>query len=292
MNENKIKKYHLHKDDPNKLQFEIFSTEDDLTEFTSNAQKPHSHSFYEIIWFIKGVGKHYVDFKEYEVEDNSIFFISKGQIHHYDDSHQEGFIMLFNESFLDTFDNPIDVFLKHNIFHSFDKEPFFRIKELDGKNLYSIIKQIQIEKQTPDLFGHSTYLKGLLHMFLILIQRFGIRKDSQELIIKSPSHILFVNFRNHLEENFCKIHTVAEYASIFNVSTKTLTNCTKEISRQTPLEIINERIILEARRLLAYSKRNVNEIGFELGFEDPSYFVKFFKRYMKISPRDFRKNII
>ncbi len=291
MNENTIEKYHLHKDEPNKLQFEIFSSEDDLAEFTLNAQKPHSHSFYEIIWFTKGIGKHYVDFKEYNVEDNSIFFISKGQIHHYDDNHQEGFIILFNESFLDTFDNPIDVFLKYNIFYSFKKEPFFRIKELDGKNLHCIIKQIQIEMQTPDLFGHSSYLKGLLHMFLILIQRFGKRKDSQELIIKSPSYILYMNFRNYLEDNFCKIRTVAEYANKFNVSTKTLTNCTKEISRQTPLEIINERIILEARRLLAYSERNVNEIGYELGFEDPSYFVKFFKRYMKISPRDFRKNI-
>lgn len=79
-----------------------------------------------------------------------------------------------------------------------------------------------------------------------------------------------------------------DYAGKLNVSAKTLTNCVKGISQQTPLEIINERLILEAKRLLVYSDKTVNQIGFELGFDDPSYFVKFFKRQIKRSPGEFR----
>jgi AraC-like DNA-binding protein len=60
---------------------------------------------------------------------------------------------------------------------------------------------------------------------------------------------------------------------------------------QTPLEIINERITLEAKRVLAYSDKSVAETCFDLGFEDPSYFVKFFKRYAGVLPSDFRKAI-
>ncbi|WP_163321797.1 MULTISPECIES: helix-turn-helix domain-containing protein [Draconibacterium] len=291
MSELEIQKYHLHKDEPDKLQFEIFPLKEYLIQKAHNTQKPHVHSFYQVVWFMKGTGKHYVDFNEYDIKDNSLFFISKGQIHHFDDNYQEGCILHFNESFMAYNENFTDVFLKHNIFHSFEKEPVFRIKESDSNELHNIVNQIQTEMWTPNQFAHSDYLKVLLHLFLIVTQRFGIRNNCSALTMNNPSHILFVNFRKLLEENFHKIHTVAEYAGLLNVSTKTLTNCTKEISHQTPLEIINERLILEAKRLLSYSERNVNEVAFELGFEDPSYFVKFFKRHVKMSPREFKVNI-
>lgn len=291
MTDFEIKRYHLHENEPDKLQFEIFPLMDYLIKRAHNTQKPHVHSFYQIIWFMKGTGKHYVDFNEYAVDDNTIFFISKGQIHHFDENCQDGCIIHFNESFMSYSQNFTDVFLKHNIFHSFEKEPLFKIKETDVKELHNIVNQMQAEMWTPNQFAHSDYLKVLLHLFLIVIQRFGIRKDCIGLSVNNPSHILFVNFRKHLEENYRRIHTVSEYAELLNVSAKTLTNCTKEISHQTPLEIINERLILESKRLLSYSERNVNEVGYELGFEDASYFVKFFKRYVNMSPRDFRKTV-
>ncbi len=288
MSGKQIKKYHLHKDEPNKLQFEIFSLKDYLIQKAHNTQKPHVHSFYQIIWFMKGTGKHFVDFNAYDIEDNSLFFISKGKIHHFDENYPDGCIIHFNESFMAYNENFTDVFLKHNIFHSFEKEPLFLIKETDSNELHNIVKQMQNEMWTPNQFAHSDYLKVLLHLFLILIQRFGIRKDCNGLTMNKPSHILFVNFRKLVEENFSEIHTVAEFSEMLNVSTKTLTNYTKEIAHQTPLEIITDRLILEAKRLLSYSEKNVNEVGFELGFEDPSYFVKFFKRHVKMSPKDFR----
>lgn len=183
------------------------------------------------------------------------------------------------------------MFLKHNIFHSFEKEPLFHIKETDTKELLNIVTQMQAEMWTPNQFAHAEYLKILLHLFLIVIQRFGVRKDCNGLSMNNPSHILFVKFRKLLEENYRLVRTVAGYAALLNVSAKTLTNCTNEISHQTPLEIINERIALEARRMLSYSEKNINEIGYDLGFEDPSYFVKFFKRYMKILPGEFRSKL-
>ncbi len=285
----KIKKYHLHEGEPDKLQFEIYDLKSFLVKNAPDTQNPHAHTYYQIIWFIDGIGKHYVDFKGYAIAQNTFFFISKGQIHYFDNNCPDGFVIHFNESFLDLYANFTDIFLKHNIFHSFEKEPFFKIKESDIEELHNIVRQIQREIDNPNQFAHSDYLKVLLQLFLIVVQRLGIRRDCCDLTMNNPSHILYVNFRKLLEDNFCQIHTVAEYAKMLSVSSKTLTNCTKGISNQTPLEIINDRLILEARRMLAYSKRNVNEIGYELGFEDPSYFVKFFKRQMTISPGDFRK---
>lgn len=287
----KIKKYHLHKGEPDKLQFEIYPLKEYLPGRDCSTQYPHSHSFYQIIWFMSGRGKHYVDFKEYDVQENTLFFISSGQIHHFDENQYEGSLIHFNESFLAGNQDYINIFLRHNIFHSFEKEPLFTIKKEDSKELLNIVTQMQNEMWTPGQFAHAEYLKVLLHLFLIVIQRFGIRKDCNALTMHTPSHILFVKFRQLLEQNYRQIHTVAQYAGLLNVSGKTLTNCTNEIARQTPLQIINERISLEAKRLLAYSDKNINEIGFELGFEDPSYFVKFFKRQMNTLPGDFRKAI-
>ncbi|MEA4917978.1 AraC family transcriptional regulator [Proteiniphilum sp.] len=288
LGDTKIKQYHLHKDEPDKVQFEIYSLKEYLEESVGHLY-PHRHSFYQIIWFISGKGKHYVDFNEYEVKENSLFFVSKGQIHYFDNNSYEGCIIHFNESFVAEDENYINIFLNHNIFHSFEKEPFFTINEQDTKEFHNIVNQLQAEMWVTSQFAHAEYLKHLLHLFLILIQRFGVKRDCDGLSMNNPSHTYFVRFRKLLEENYHAIHTVNDYAGLLNISSKTLTNCTKEISSQTPLEIINDRILLEARRLLAYSDKNVNEIGFDLGFEDPSYFAKFFKRQMKMLPRDFRK---
>lgn len=287
----KIEKYHLHKDEPEKLQFEIYPLKDYLEEKGCITEKPHVHTFYQIIWFMSGKGKHYVDFNEYEVTDNSFFFISQGQIHNFDGNSFESCLMHFNESFIADNENHINTFLNHNIFHSFEKEPVFHVKPSDDDELRNIVTQMQNEMWTPSQFAHSEYLKVLLHLFLILVQRFGKRKDCNGLSLNNPSHILFIKFRKFLEEHYKKLHQVDEYATLLHISSKTLTNCTKAISHQTPLEIINNRIILEAKRLLAYSSKNINEIGFELGFDDPSYFVKFFKRHVKLSPSNFRKSM-
>lgn len=287
----KIPKYYLHKDEPDKLQFEIYPLGDYLIRNAKHTQQPHVHGFYQILWFMSGKGKHYVDFKEYKVEDNTLFFISKGQIHYFDNNDYEGCIIHFNESFVSDNENYVNIFLKYNIFNSFEKEPLFHMKQVDSKELENIVTKMQTEIWTPNQFAHEEYLKVLLHLFLIVTQRFGIRKNCNELTLNNPFHILFVKFKHLLEQNYRQVHTVAQYAELLNVSRKTLTNCTKKIAHQTPLEIINERLSLEAKRLLAYSDKNVSEVGFELGFEDPSYFVKFFKREVNMLPSDFRENI-
>ena len=78
---------------------------------------------------------------------------------------------------------------------------------------------------------------------------------------------------------------------MLNITSKTLTQYVGECSTQSPLSLINNRIILEAKRLLRYSNFSVKEIAFRLGFEDPSYFVKFFKRLVHRSPADYRESI-
>ena len=84
------------------------------------------------------------------------------------------------------------------------------------------------------------------------------------------------------------MHTVKEYANHLNVSVKTLTNSVDASSCSTPLKIINDKSILEAKRQLCYTDLKIKEIAFRLGFDEPSYFLKFFKRQTGILPAEFR----
>ena len=289
-NKTKIEEYHLHKDQPEKLQFDIFSLNEYLKDSIGLVNKPHIHSFYQIIWFTKGYGKHFVDFNEFEVSANKMFFISKNQIHCFDSNlNYEGVLIHFNESFLLDNENDIDIFLKYSIFNDFESEPVFTIPTEAIEKFDGLVASLKQEISVPDNFAHKDFLKHLLNLFLISIQRLGKRNNYKNLAFSNQ--ITLLKFKQSLEINFKTLHTVKEYASILNITSKTLTNHTTQTSFKTPLEIINDRIILEAKRLLSHSVLNINEIGFQLGYEDPSYFVKFFKRQTKMSPGDFRKKI-
>ena len=126
-------------------------------------------------------------------------------------------------------------------------------------------------------------------MFLIHIQRNAQRGNGIPLCINNSANRTFVKFRQLLEKNYMTKHTVKEYAEDLNISTKTLTNYIYESTHTTPLKLINERIILEAKRQIQFSSIKIKEIAYILGFDDPSYFVKFFKRETGVLPASLRK---
>jgi AraC-like DNA-binding protein len=94
-----------------------------------------------------------------------------------------------------------------------------------------------------------------------------------------------------VEQKYKEGLSVSEYANLLNISTKTLADLTNKIVFKTPSSLIQERVILEAQRLLSHSSLNVNQISYQLGFDDPSYFVKYFKKHTNNSPITFRKSI-
>lgn len=271
------------------IQFEMFNMPEFFDMSGSHPFEAHLHGFFQILWFKKGSGVHHVDFKEYPVPDNSLFFISPGQIHFFDkQSRPEGVILHFNESFLSDEETSENVFLKYNVFNAFDSAPYYQVSDADATRLEGIVRGLERETGNTSLFAHRDYLKYLVKLFLIEVQRVGRRGTGLPLCVNNSSNRTFIRFRQTLERHYRKMHTVKEYASHLNVSVKTLTNSVYESSRNTPLRIINERIALEAKRQLFYSDLKVKEIAFSLGFEDPSYFVKFFKRQTGTLPSEFR----
>ena len=248
---------------------------------------PHVHTFYEIIWFQEAGGVHTVDFTDYEIQANSLCFLSPGQVHRFDGkTRHKGIQLKFCTDFMRDENGDEDIFLKYNVFNAFDKSPFVVIRdEHVAKELEKVIWRMQEEERhslggcpTCNDFAHMDMLRALVRIFLIYVHRYGQRLGVEKLDTMKPSHRLFVQFRRKVEQNYRTLHTVGEYADLLNVSSKTLSNSVLECSKKTPLAFINDRIILEAKRLLQFTDLMVKEVAYKLGYDDPSYFVKFFKR--------------
>ena len=248
---------------------------------------PHMHSFYEILWFQEGSGIHTVDFMQYEVKPNALFFISPGQIHHFDDcNNYRGISIKMCSNFLK---NESNLFLKYNVFHSYDTVPYYLVNEETAQVLADLAQQMEEEVPLTEAFGNVDVLQSLLRIFLVKIQRHGTQEGDLQVDSLRPSHQLFIKFRRMVEKEFTHMHSVQEYADSLHVAARTLNKSVNECSHMSPLTFINERIMLEAKRLVRFSNLMIKEIAFELGFDDPSYFVKTFKRQTGYSPSEFRE---
>ncbi len=125
---------------------------------------------------------------------------------------------------------------------------------------------------------------------LLVIER-EKRKNIKSSNIITNQNTTYLTFRDLLENNFYKNWSVSDYADKLAVSTKTLNSITKKQSGKTVSQTIADRIILEAKRRLTHTNAYVNEIALHLGFQDPYYFIKYFKKQVSISPTEFRKSI-
>lgn len=277
--------------------FRVEHMPDFLLHSEINDCSPHVHSFYEILWFQEGEGTHNVDFMDYEVKPNTIFFLAPGQTHNFDHNvdkekgicRYKGLTIKMCTDFMRDEEGDQNAMLKYNAFHTFDTAPYYNIKEETAEELRVLVQMMEEESLRAREFGNIDVLKSLLRIFLVKIQRHGMQENTMHLDTRKPSHQLFVQFRRMVDQEFTHLHTVQEYADRLNVAVRTLNKCVNECSHKSPLAFINDRIILESKRMVRYTGMMIKEIAYELGYDDPSYFVKFFKRQTGYLPSDFRE---
>ena len=290
-----IYEYHLKPDAPGQMQFEIQSLQDLIQDHKEDMAKPHIHSFYQIIWFKSGNGKHFVDFNEYDVSENTIFFIAKNQVHAFDNfPGYEGFVIHFSEDFLVQKENDVDFFLKCSMFNNPYQIPSCCVGSGNEYKLDEYIVQMQTELKEHAKYGQEELLRLYLKAFLIQVQR---RKYELEELNKGLAPFVvdekraqLIHFVNLIEENYTKGFPASKYAEMLFVSLRTLSNLTLQLLNKKPSEMIHERIVLVAKRLLLHSELNVNQVADKIGFEDSSYFIRYFKKYTNQSPTAFRKS--
>ena len=237
--------------------------------------KPHRHNYYAIIWPRKSVpGKRRIDFNEYPIEKEKLFFIQPGQIHQLAaENKPRGYVIIFSPDFLNRskIDKKFIDGLK--VFNSFLYNEPLPITKEKAEKLQKIIDSISENLNLTSRY-HDEILGAYLKIFLI--ECTSVCGANIE-IDKNKSKFIVEEFKTLVEKHFKKEHQVKFYAARLVISSGHLNNTLKNEIGINAKKYIKDRITLEAKRLLLFSGLTAKEIAFQIGFKDPHHFSKFIK---------------
>ncbi len=239
----------------------------------------HRHHFHEILFFTKGGGVHDIDFQTYNAQKGSVHFVLANAVHLLKrENESEGFSLVFTQDFL-SYD-----LTKQLPFHS--PKPFLQLNEEKMCEVIFLVNSLKDDLLKNDRINIAIRLHTMEIIVLKLIQ-------CVELIIENESSFhseTIHQFQQLIQHHYKEKWLVEKYANTLNISTKHLIDLCKKHTGKTPLQLMKEQIISEAKRLLFHTQLSIKEIAYELEFDDPAYFSKSFRQSTGYSPEAYRKN--
>ncbi len=247
--------------------------------------KEKIESSLSVLWFQSDGNELIIDGKEYRFLKNQIIFLT--EFHQVDIKHIDTIRFLrFNRSFYCILDHDEEVGCKGALFFGASQLPVIQIPKASLEQFQTLWNMFDIEMNSNDHL-QIDMLQMMLKRYLILCTRLFKEQEDYPEANKESNIIREFNFL--VEQHFKTKHTVAEYAELLYKSPKTLSNIFLKMGSKTPLQYIQERKLLEAKRRLRYSNMQIQEIAYEIGYEDIQAFSRFFKKKVGISPSKFKE---
>jgi AraC family transcriptional activator of pobA len=257
----------------------------ELLEVNDMVQELHRHDFFYILVLEKGSGNHEIDFKQYEIYNHSVFLMRPGQVHQLTlKAGSTGYLIQFKAEFFYS-QNKLSQQLLRKVSHI----NFCNLDNNGFKKLYAILTYA-FNEYCNKQEGYEEVIQSNLNIFFIELVRHRQNKKASSSDNNPYVQEQLEKFLELLEENITQYKQVSQYSDILNISTYQLNAITKEVLGKTCSELINEHIILESKRALLATSNQVNQIAYYLGYEDVSYFIRFFKKHTGHSPEAFRRN--
>lgn len=272
-----------------RLEFEILSIRSLYKQHKHILTEPHRADFYHILIIHKGSGTHLIDFQPVKLVPNSVLFIKKGRVHFFAESEDiEGDLILFTDNFFCRNNDDLKFLHSTILFNDLlDNTP---LKFGTTKKWFAnAIEPMKSELINQSKEFHYELLQNFLHNFLIEAHREKRNQGFRELP-KGANLDYTLLFNELIDKHFLTIKSVKEYADMMHLSEKKLSNATSVILGKSPKEIINERVILESKRLLVHTSQSIKEITFHLGFGETTNFIKYFKLQTGNTPTEFRES--
>lgn len=258
----------------------------DLLEGKDMVHELHRHDFYFILALKKGFGNHEIDFIGYDITDYSVFIVRPGQVHKLAlKSDSIGYMIQFNTEFYHPVENEPNIMLQKA-----STKNFYQLNEANFSRLNILAESIFNEyKNRPE--EYQEVIKSNLRILFIELMRLRNKTnnptENKDLYVQERLE----EFLQLLELNIASEKQVSQYADMLHLSNYQLNSITKQTLGKTASELINEQIILESKRYLLATSNQVNQIAFHLGYEDVSYFSRFFKKHTGYSPEAFRQKL-
>lgn len=279
-----FEEYDLHADDPAKLHFELRSARAYLDEHKDHSYKAHRHSFYQLIWF-KKPGLHYIDYETVEHPANAIFFVNTHQVHNFCEfAPNEGYLFHFNDFFIHRQEDTSDNWLRYKLFNEIGTP--YVVPNGDELNAITQLTHCLTLELSQREYNYEQQIYYLFRTILLKVER--LKHIQHPELPATDMHLkLVIQFKDLVEQYVYKNRSVDEFAEELGTSSKSLTGYTRKYLQQTPAVIIQKRKILEAKRLLSNKQLSIQEVAYRLGFEQPTYFTKYFKKDTGVTPKEF-----
>lgn len=249
------------------------------------AHELHKHDFFFVLAIQEGRGIHEVDFVKYKVHDHAVFILRPGQVHRLElKAGASGFLLEFDTGFYQPQKS-----LTEQRWQKAAAKNYCGLAAARFNKLYSILSNTFLEFSAQE-DAYREAIRANLDLFFIELLR---QSRNPKNIASKQNHYTqerFEELLRLLETHIGHLKEVAGYASLLNMSPYQLNAISKAAVGKTVSALINEQIILEAKRYLLATSSQVKDIADQLGYEDVSYFIRFFKRHTGHSPESFRKN--
>jgi len=269
-----IKSVDLSLDQPCKVLDLVADSDDFFAE-------PHRHNYWELLWCLDDKGSQGIDFVEYPNKLGRIFTISPNQVHDSNQMCEHVRLIVFSTDFLE--EQHRNNLLMESLFGRYQSvQPYI---DLDPA-VYSYLEPLfllmeeECRRDEPDW----DIVSSLLTSFLRYLLRFSVKERAPSLTgdRRIPRFVELVE-QYYRREKICQF-----YADKLSLTGKRLNELTRKYLGKTVTQYIHGRIILEANRELIYSNKTIKAIALELGFDDPSYFGRFYRKCSGESPAEFR----
>lgn len=272
--------------------FSMKKMEDLFRKTADKKPVPHRHDYYNIYYVEKGSGKHIIDFMEYEVTDRQLYFVLPGQMHQLSFNEEpKGRVVSFTEEFL--IKNAIPEYMINDIylFDDYGQSPPLPINE-DSVPIYGrLFDQIELFSATLDKYTLEA-VGALLKLLLIQSNNnCSLYKSDDPQFIESTNHMLR-SFKQLLNKHYAESHMVGDYADKLAVTPDYLNKTVKSITGRTAKDLIQSKLITEAKRSLVFSTLSNKELAYALGFDESAHFNNFFKKNTGQTPVEFRQSLL
>ena len=259
---------------------------EDVIKILSAPEEPHKHDYEELILGVEGSMEHFIDFKTATYQSPYISFVTKGKIHQVKpvvvDNQCIMWVLRFKSEFI-----PEITFLLYSYYHDHANIQMSQNSCFQRMVLLCEMMSDELHQPDPDF----SIIKHLLSALFTMIESQRKKLKTENGNLQKNQDVTFKNFLKILEENFRRGEGVDFYAEKLFMSSRNLNLICQNILQLSVTEIIETRKLIEAKNLLTTTDKSIAEIGFELGFEDPSHFSKFFKTNVGKSLQDFKENI-
>lgn len=257
--------------------------------FSTELTVPHTYSYYVIAHVLSGQGELFIDFEKFPIHKNGLYLIAPGQVQCSRDwKNVEGQYLLFEEQFFCSGTTQNEIIFSPPFFRKSDYVPYILLNENMNRFVTAILARITTEC-ISDLPAKWEVLRSHIQILLNRIDQVIGRKTKSNPIKFKRGFSLLSEFRLLVERNYCTQKHINYYADQLNITPSHLTETIREVSGDTPIDIIRQRTLLEAKRRLLDDRSQVKAIALDLGYESTSYFIRLFKKNTGLTPTQFQR---